>query len=62
MIIGMDEVGVGAPGSEGWRELMQPSFKCLWSRDFEEKGALHFPHNNSIPTKFVSTSSKPLFE
>lgn len=62
VIMGMGEVGAGAPGGEGWRELMQPSFNCLWSREFEEKGAPHFPHNDLIPMKFASTSLKLLSE
>lgn len=64
VLMGMGEVGAeaGAPGGEGWRELMQPSFKCLWSQDFEEKETPHFPHDDSISTKFAFTSSKPLFK
>lgn len=27
--IKMGEVGAGAPSSEGWREIIQPSFKSL---------------------------------
>lgn len=55
MIMGMDEVGAEAPGGKGWRELIQPSLKCLWSWDFEEKGTPHFPYEVSIPTKLAST-------
>ena len=58
----MGETGGEAPGSEGWRELMQPSFRYLWSRDLEEKEAPHFPHEDSISTKFASTSSNPSSE
>ena len=29
VMMGMGETGGGAPGSEGWRELIQPSFRCL---------------------------------
>lgn len=62
VIMGMGEIRAGAPGCEGWRELMQPSFMCLWSRDFEKKGAPHFLYNDLISTKFAFTSSTPLFK
>ena len=62
MMIGMGEVGAGAPGSEDWSGLTQPSFRCLWNKDFKEKGAPHFPHEDSMPTKLASTSSNPSLE
>ena len=58
----MGEIGIGVPDSKAWRELMQPSFRCLWSKDFKEKGALYFPYEDSILTKLASTLSNPLSE
>ena len=29
VMMGMGEIGAGRLGSEGWGELMQPSFRCL---------------------------------
>lgn len=58
----IDEFKAEPPGSEDCGDLMQPAFKCLWTRDLEEKEAPHFPYEVSTLMKLAFTSSNPLSE
>lgn len=59
VMIEIDRIKARPPSSNDWRELMQLSFKCLWSRDLEEKKVLHFPYKVSTLTKLAFTSTNP---